>query len=181
MRAVLGVELVRRILQALFWLDLAVALIANMICDGKWQCCGDADGENVFPVHVAHSTLMRGEARGRLSYSARGNQLLYELYSSYPHVIDGTVSVVEYLSYSTAKLSDIDDRYYFGVSCSSCYRSKRLSVTRLRSTLGDAFPVVDVRKRLKCQTCGSKKIVVTFLNPGQAVGNLAQLFQEAAV
>jgi hypothetical protein len=85
---------------------------------------------------------------------------------------------MEFANYSTAKLADIDDRYYLGVSCSGCFRSRRLSVETLRSILGDAFPVVNVRNRLKCQTCGSKQIVVTFLNPGQAVGNLAQLFKE---
>jgi hypothetical protein len=88
---------------------------------------------------------------------------------------------MEFANYTTARLADIDDRYYFGVSCNSCCRSRRLSVIRLRSILGDAFPVVNVRKRLKCQTCGSKEIVVTFLNPGQAVGNLAHLFQTEAV
>jgi hypothetical protein len=81
-------------------------------------------------------------------------------------------------NYSTAKLGDVDDSYYFGVHCRSCLRSVRLSLPRLRGLLGDDFPVVKVRGRLKCSTCGSKQLTVTFLGPYQAVGNLADLFQQ---
>jgi hypothetical protein len=51
---------------------------------------------------------------------------------------------------------------------------------RLRETLGDDFPVVKVVTRLRCRTCGSKQVTVTFLAPHQAVGNLAYLFNEEA-
>ena len=68
----------------------------------------------------------------------------------------------------------------FGVHCRSCLRNARLSLTRLRGLLGDDFPVVEVRTRLKCSVCGSKELTVTFLAPHQAVGNLARLFNEAA-
>jgi hypothetical protein len=87
---------------------------------------------------------------------------------------------VDYADYSTAKLGDVDDRYYFGVHCRSCLRSARLSLSRLRGLLGDDFPVVKVRTRPKCSVCGSKELTVTFLAPHQAVGNLAHLFNEAA-
>jgi hypothetical protein len=87
---------------------------------------------------------------------------------------------VEYATFNTAKLADVDDSYYFGVHCQSCLRSARLSLTRLRGLLGDDFPVVKVRTRLKCSTCGSKELTVTFLAPHQAVGNLASLFNEPA-
>jgi hypothetical protein len=87
---------------------------------------------------------------------------------------------VEYANFSTAKLADVDDRYYFGVHCRSCLRSARLSLSRLRGFLGDDFPVVKVRTRLKCSVCGSKELTVTFLAPYQAVGNLASLFKEPA-
>jgi hypothetical protein len=87
---------------------------------------------------------------------------------------------MEPTNFSTAKLAEVDDRYYFGVHCRSCLRSARLSLTRLRGLLGDDFPVVKVRARLKCSTCGSKHLTVTFLAPHQAVGNLASLFKESA-
>jgi hypothetical protein len=85
---------------------------------------------------------------------------------------------VDNANYSTATLADVDDRYYFGVHCRSCLRSARLSLSRLRGLLGDDFPVVKVRTRLKCSTFGSKQLTVTFLGPHQAVGNLADLFRE---
>jgi hypothetical protein len=87
---------------------------------------------------------------------------------------------VDYANYSTAKLGDVDDSYYFGVHCRSCLRSARLSLPRLRGLLGDDFLVVKVRTRLKCSTCGSKQLTVTFLAPHQAVGNLADLFKQPA-
>jgi hypothetical protein len=88
---------------------------------------------------------------------------------------------VDYANYSTAKLGDVDDSYYYSVSCQSCMRGRRLSLTKLRGLLGDDFQVVEVRTRLKCSTCGSKQLTVTFLAPYQAVGNLADLFQRKPV
>jgi predicted nucleic-acid-binding Zn-ribbon protein len=85
---------------------------------------------------------------------------------------------VEYANFSTAKLAEVDDRYYYSVSCQSCMRGRRLSLTKLRGLLGDDFPVVKVKTRLKCSTCGSKQLTVAFLAPHQAVGNLAHLFHE---
>jgi hypothetical protein len=66
---------------------------------------------------------------------------------------------VKLADYTTGLIGDIDERYYVGVSYSACYRGKRLSVTRLRTLLGDAFPLVSVRKRLRCQTYSSKQVV----------------------
>ena len=88
---------------------------------------------------------------------------------------------MDYADYSTANLGDVDDSYYLGVSCQSCMRGRRLSLTKLREKLGDDFPVVKVKTRLKCSTCGSKQLTVAFLGPHQAVGNLAHLFREQAV
>ena len=87
---------------------------------------------------------------------------------------------MEYANYSTAKLIDVDDHYYYGVSCSSCMRSARISLVHLRAVLGDDYPVVKVLTRLRCRTCRSKQVTVTFLGPHQAVGNLADLFNEPA-
>jgi hypothetical protein len=88
---------------------------------------------------------------------------------------------VDYANYNTAKLRDVDDSYYFGVHCRSCLRSARLSLSRLRGLLGDDFPVIKVKTRLKCSTCGSKQFTVTFLAPNQAVGSLTNLFQQKPV
>jgi hypothetical protein len=85
---------------------------------------------------------------------------------------------VEYANFSTAKLVNVDDSYYYSVECRSCLRSARLSLSRLRGLLGDDFPVVKVRSRLKFSVCGSKELTVTFLAPYQAVGNLADLFNK---
>jgi hypothetical protein len=87
---------------------------------------------------------------------------------------------MEPTNFSTAKLAEVDDRYYFGVHCRSCLRSARLSLTRLRGLLGDDFPVIKVRTRLKCSVRGSKELTVTFLAPNQAVGSLAALFNKPA-
>jgi hypothetical protein len=86
---------------------------------------------------------------------------------------------VEYANFSTAKLVDVDDSYYYGIECRSCLRSARLSLSRLRGLLGDDFPAIKVRTCLKCSTCGSKQLTLTFLAPHQAVGSLAHLFNEA--
>jgi hypothetical protein len=85
---------------------------------------------------------------------------------------------VDHANYSTAKLADVGDHYYYGVSCRSCLRSTRISLTKLCGLLGGDYPVVKVVRRLKCRTCGSKEITVTFLAPNQAVGSLTHLFEQ---
>lgn len=87
---------------------------------------------------------------------------------------------MEHANYSTARLADVDDRYYYGVSCQTCMRAARISLIRLCASLGEDYPLVKVVTRLKCRTCGSKQITVTFLAPHQAVSNLAYLFKEQA-
>ena len=87
---------------------------------------------------------------------------------------------MDHANYCTAKLADVTDDYYYGVSCQSCMRAARISLPKLRTTLGEDYPLVNVVTRLKCRTCGSKQITVTFLAPHQAVGNLAYLFEEQA-
>lgn len=65
-----------------------------------------------------------------------------------------------------AKLGELNDTdYYYGASCQSCLRKVRLSLARLRTQLGDDFPLVKVRTRLKCSTCQSKSIIVSFWTP----------------
>jgi hypothetical protein len=85
------------------------------------------------------------------------------------------------VTYGTAKLCDVDDTYYYAVGCRSCSRNVRLSLVRLRLTLGDGYAVADVVKHLRCRTCRGREVTVTFLAPHQAVGNLWHLFQQPAV
>jgi hypothetical protein len=54
----------------------------------------------------------------------------------------------------------------------------RLSLVKLRAHLGDGFPLVKVKDRLRCERCSSRQIVITFLAPNQRTGNVAYLFSE---
>jgi hypothetical protein len=78
----------------------------------------------------------------------------------------------------TATLAHVDDRYYYGAYCRKCKHSARLSLVKLRASLGDNFLVSKIRERLRCERCQSRAVVITFLAPDQRGGNLAQLFQE---
>jgi hypothetical protein len=82
-----------------------------------------------------------------------------------------------YARLETATLKDVTDQYYYGCCCQSCLRTARLSLSKLREHLGDDFPLRKIRERLKCETCGSRKVTVTFLGPHQKGGNLHQLFE----
>ena len=76
----------------------------------------------------------------------------------------------------TATLAHVDDSYYYGAYCRKCKNSARLSLSKLRAHLGDNFPLVKIRDKLRCERCGSKQIVITFLAPDQRTGNLVELF-----
>jgi hypothetical protein len=78
----------------------------------------------------------------------------------------------------TALLKDVNDEYYFGCSCQSCLHTARLSLSKLRSHLGDDFPLRKICKRLKCAICSSSKVTITFLGPHQKGGSLHYLFEE---
>jgi hypothetical protein len=84
---------------------------------------------------------------------------------------------MEYTRLETGTLKDVTDDYYYGCYCSSCKHAARLSLSKLRSHLGDDFPLRKIRERLKCQICGSRKITISFLTPHQKGGNLHELFK----
>ncbi len=86
------------------------------------------------------------------------------------------VRSMEYARLETAILAHVDDTYYYGAHCRECKHSARLSLSKLRVHLGDTFPLVKVRDKLRCERCGSKQIVITFLTPDQRTGNLVELF-----
>lgn len=77
----------------------------------------------------------------------------------------------------TAALAHVDDSYYYGAYCAKCKHNARISLAKLRERLGDCFPLVHVRQRLRCRRCRSKHIVITFLTPEHCTGDLARLFE----
>jgi hypothetical protein len=85
---------------------------------------------------------------------------------------------MEYARLQTAALAHVDDSYYYGAYCRMCKHSARLSLVKLRAHLGDSFPLLKVKDRLRCERCGSRAIVVTFLAPNQRTGNIAHLLGE---
>jgi hypothetical protein len=101
---------------------------------------------------------------------------LYDLYSSNPQAIGATVRAMEYARLETATLAHVDDSYYYGAYCRKCKHSARLSLSKLRAQLGDTFPLLKIRDKLRCERCNSKQIVITFLAPDQRTGNLVELF-----
>lgn len=74
---------------------------------------------------------------------------------------------MEFARLETAALAHVDDSYYYGAYCSKCKHYARLSLVKLRTRLGDDFPLRDVRPRLRCRRCRSRHIVITFLGPHQ--------------
>ena len=85
---------------------------------------------------------------------------------------------MEYARLETAILKDVTDEYYYGCSCQSRLHTARLSLSKLRRHLGDDFPLIKIRERLKCQICSSRQVTITFLGPHQKGGNLHYLFDK---
>jgi hypothetical protein len=85
---------------------------------------------------------------------------------------------MEYAKLDTATLAHVDDSYYYGAYCRRCKHSARLSLVKLRAHLGENFPLVKVRGRLRCERCGLREVVITFLAPNQRSGSVAYLFRE---
>ena len=59
--------------------------------------------------------------------------------------------------------TDCIDSYNYGAYCRKCKHSARLSLPKLRAHLGDTFPLVKIRDKLRCERCRSRQIVITFL------------------
>jgi predicted nucleic-acid-binding Zn-ribbon protein len=85
---------------------------------------------------------------------------------------------MDYARLETATLADVDQSFYYAASCRGCSHTARLNLLKLRDHLGGAFPLVKVRQRLKCERCGGRQIIVTFLAPDQRTGNLSHLFDQ---
>jgi hypothetical protein len=86
---------------------------------------------------------------------------------------------MEYAKLETATLAHVDDSYFYGAYCRKCKHAARLSLTALRAHLGEDFPLLRIKDRLRCERCGSRQIVITFLAPDHRTGNLAHLFRES--
>jgi hypothetical protein len=106
------------------------------------------------------------------------SRILYELSRGYAQAVRGTVQRMEYAKLETATLGHVDDSYYYGAYCRKCKHSARLSLAKLRAHLGDCFPLVKIKVKLRCERCSSRQIVITFLAPNHRTGNIAQLFGE---
>jgi len=85
---------------------------------------------------------------------------------------------MEYAKLETASLAHVDDSYFYGAYCRKCKHTARLSLEKLRQHLGDNFPLLKVKDRLRCERCRSRQIVITFLAPNQRTGNVASLFSQ---
>jgi hypothetical protein len=83
---------------------------------------------------------------------------------------------MEYARLETAALAHVDESYYYAANCAKCRHHARISLVKLRERLGDCFPLIDVRERLRCRRCRSRHIVITFLTPEHCTGDLARLF-----
>jgi hypothetical protein len=110
------------------------------------------------------------------SYSACKMRLLYELSRGYAQAVCVTVPAMDYARLETATLAHVDDSYYYGAYCRKCKHSARLSLSKLRAHLGETFPLLKIKDKLRCECCSSRQIVITFLAPDQRTGNLVELF-----
>ena len=85
-------------------------------------------------------------------------------------------AAMDYARLETATLAHVDDSYYYGAYCRKCKHSARLSLSKLRAHLGETFPLLKIKDKLRCECCSSRQIVITFLAPDQRSGNLVELF-----
>jgi hypothetical protein len=85
---------------------------------------------------------------------------------------------VEYAKLETALLRDVDESYYYGAWCRKCEHGARLNLAKLRAHLGGEFPLLKLRAKLRCERCGGREVVITFLAPDQRTGSLVHLFEK---
>ena len=78
----------------------------------------------------------------------------------------------------TGRLKDIDERYFYRATCSACKHAARLSIRKLQQHLGGEYPLTRIRPRLRCEMCGHRGCVITFLPPESLTGSLVYLRAE---
>lgn len=55
------------------------------------------------------------------------------------------------------------DLIYYGASCETCCETRRIDLLKIRDQLGPDVLVQDIRKRLRCRKCGTRKVIITTL------------------
>lgn len=83
--------------------------------------------------------------------------------------------MVKYPKLEDALLKDVDQTYYYGASCGPCGHASRLDLNKLRAYLGPDFKLKDVRPRLKCEKCGNRQVIISYLTPDRK-SSLSHLF-----
>jgi hypothetical protein len=85
----------------------------------------------------------------------------------------------EYEKLETETVAHFDDSCYSGAYCRKCKHHAPISLVKLRQHLGDTYPLVKVKDRLRCEGRASRAVVITFLAPNQKTANVAYLFGES--
>lgn len=49
------------------------------------------------------------------------------------------------------------------IECTACKHRAKIDLVLMAQSLGESFPLADLRPRLKCARCGSKKTISTTL------------------
>ena len=64
-------------------------------------------------------------------------------------------------------LNDLLESFHLYAECERCQRSMQLSVEKLIARLGDDFPVIDLRPRLRCTGCNirGQDLRIVFVGP----------------
>jgi hypothetical protein len=60
-------------------------------------------------------------------------------------------------------LAEAVEQIYYGACCNTCRATRRIDLAKILERLGPRFLIRDVRAQLRCQTCGSRKVVITTL------------------
>jgi hypothetical protein len=60
-------------------------------------------------------------------------------------------------------LAEAVELIVYGASCDRCHETRRVDLAKLRDRLGPQFPVCDIRLRLRCSKCGTRKVIVVTL------------------
>lgn len=60
-------------------------------------------------------------------------------------------------------LAEAVELIHYGAGCEPCTETRRVDLRKLLEQLGPDVLVRDVRSRLKCAKCGSRRVIVTTL------------------
>lgn len=56
-------------------------------------------------------------------------------------------------------LAEAVDLIEFGASCNTCNETRRIDLARLRDQLGPHVLVGEIRPRLRCRKCGTRRVI----------------------